>query len=137
MINGKLMSSNRRRFKRFAMHALVKWKPISANPGYTPSYPAIIKDISPQGVLIASFTKINTGDNIRLEVKLPTGAVVDFVGQAKWVLEAAAHGRLDRNRYDVGIQIVDISPLNLKHLNEFTFFHFFDLNTLLDASDSL
>ena len=118
------MRLERRKFRRVPTTAVTQWKKYTANPEYTPSFPAITKNISLGGVCISTYSKLNLGDTLRVEISLPSKKTIKFLGKVVW-LKDAEHNKSERVQYDVGLQIADMSAEDQEEISKFAFLNFF------------
>lgn len=123
----------RRKFKRVKVTALAQWKRFTANPEHTPSFPAIVKNVSPGGFCFSSYAQLKTGDKVRVEMTLPSKVILSFRAEIVWTSKPEPGNLPNRLRFDMGAKIVDISEKDQEELNRFTFLHFFSDGTPTDV----
>ncbi|MBU1122465.1 MAG: PilZ domain-containing protein [Candidatus Omnitrophota bacterium] len=115
----------RRKFIRLNANVVVQWKKVdkeNAAIGDT----AVSKNVSVGGIsLILYDEKLEIGDIINLEIQLPQEENVFAKGKVVWINEFEIMGQVNKKRYDVGVEFVDIKELDSNRIKKyvFTFFH--------------
>lgn len=116
----------RRKFKRIPANMMVRCKRFTANPEYTPGFPATTKNISGGGICFYTYNELKVFDKLRIEVTINAQKILKFIGQVVWVKKDSETAVNARQRFEVGIRIINIEPKDLEDLNKYTFFYFFN-----------
>ena len=65
--------------------------------------------------------EVNVGDVLRLNLELPTNRLISASGRVIWIGEVEIVGDSKKKRYDVGIELVDISEDDRNEIKKFIF----------------
>ena len=110
----------RRKFLRLNADVEVSWK--KANRPATGLSGTVnnTRNISAGGICLCVYEEIQESETLELQIKLPTGKIIETKGLAVWINEYEIIGE-DRSSYDVGIEFLDISDTDREEINKFVF----------------
>lgn len=97
----------KRKFFRLDVSTEVHWtkSPSLSEPPLSSTNSSL--NISPLGICLLLYDRLNEGDVLSLEIVLPTGTVVKCRGQVRWIKEFELAGHRRRLVYDVGLELLD------------------------------
>lgn len=114
------MYEERRRYPRLDINVDIEWKKISAAAANA-VIKGVSKNISEGGICLLVYEKLNTGDILSLDIKLPSGRMIHSRGKVAWIREFEIIGQETERSYDAGIELIDVNEEDKKVLREFVF----------------
>lgn len=114
------MYEEKRRYPRLDINVDIEWKKISA-AATDAVIKGVSKNISEGGICLLVYEKLNTGDILSLDIKLPSGKMIRSRGKVAWIKEFEIIGQKIEKGYDAGIELVDVNEEDKKVLKEFVF----------------
>jgi c-di-GMP-binding flagellar brake protein YcgR len=111
----------KRRFPRLDMAVDVLWKKVNlekASAGF--GDPNQTRNISEGGICLIVYDEVNVGDQLSLDIRLPTQQVIHAVGRVVWSSPFELITDQDtRKRCDIGIEFLQIAPQDKEEIKEF------------------
>ncbi len=112
----------KRKFVRITASILIKWKKTEGIPNKTLNSLNIAKNVSRGGICLPMDQKIRVGENLALELRLPTRQIIKIKGKVTYVNDFTEIVDLKRrNNYDVGIEFLEMSKEDRNEFNKFVF----------------
>lgn len=111
---------DKRKFARLNINVVVRWEKIGkVRESIVDS--SLSKNISAGGIcLILYGEKVEVGDLLKLELQLAKD-VISAKGKVVWVSEFEIVGDIDKKKYDVGVEFVEINDEYREKIKKFVF----------------
>ena len=110
----------RRQFVRLDINVVINWNKGDAIPDQTASVD-LTKNISVGGICLIAYEKVAVGDVLDLTIDLPTRNTVSAKGKVMWVNEFELVGSESTQRYDVGVQFIQVREQDMQEISKFIF----------------
>jgi c-di-GMP-binding flagellar brake protein YcgR len=107
----------KRGFLRLKRSVNIKWA--KAKEGVSQAED-ITMDVSKGGVCFIAYEKLPVGEELNLEIELPSAKTITSKAKVAWVREFEIIGGRIEKGYEVGVQFVDISPQDIEEIDRFT-----------------
>jgi c-di-GMP-binding flagellar brake protein YcgR len=112
---------DRRRFPRLDIAVDVAWEKVSGKKNMEVNDDSDkTRNISEGGICLIVYEDINIGDELSLDIQLPTQQVIHAVGRVVW-RSSFDLAKDSWYRYDVGIEFINISPQDREMIKKFVF----------------
>ena len=108
----------RRKFVRLNIDVEVKWEKISGAPLDNIN---VTKNISGGGICLIVYEELRVGEELSLEIKLPTKELIAAKGKVLWISEFQIISEECKKRYDTGIEFLDICNEDREKIEKFVF----------------
>jgi len=110
----------RRKFARLDIRALVKWEKITSEGNSTNDLDTI-RNVSRGGICITVSRKLQKGDTLSIQIKLPNQENLLTKGIVVWVKEADTSDIDKKPEFDIGVEFLDMNDKDREELNHFLF----------------
>jgi hypothetical protein len=118
------MQQERRKSKRVVLNTVVRWQKYLTAGERTPNYPALARNISAGGICFMTYCRIVVNDRLKIDVITPGGKIIKMVGQVVWVRDIPTNDKLPKERFEVGVKLLQIAPEDKAVIDKLTFFSF-------------
>jgi c-di-GMP-binding flagellar brake protein YcgR len=117
---------DRRKFVRLDIDVLVQWRKITGEEARELDKESRTKNISAGGICLTVDERnmVAIGDLLAIEMKLPTGRLINLAGRVAWVSEFEIIGAEAEKNYDAGIEFVEIKEADREAIQQFVFRRF-------------
>lgn len=111
----------KRKFVRLNLNVEVRWRKIIETLDRAVDNINLTKDISGGGIRLIVDETVKVADKLSLEIKLPTDKVIYCQGRVIWVEKFEIVGRRHEDRYEAGIEFMDISDDDREEISKLVF----------------
>jgi hypothetical protein len=118
------MQQERRKFKRVVLNTVVRWQKYLNASEHTPNYPALARNISSGGLCFMTYGRVNVDDRLKIDVITPGGKTIKMVGQVVWIRDVPTKDNPPKERFEVGVKLLQITPEDKAVIDKLTFFSF-------------
>jgi len=118
------MQQERRKSKRVVLNTVVRWQKYLTAGEHTSNYPALARNISAGGICFMTYCKVAANERLKIDVIAPGGKVIKMVGQVVWVRDIPTNDKPPKERFEVGVKLLQITPQDKAIIDKLTFFSF-------------
>ena len=116
-----LGASEKRRFARLDIKALVKWEKITPDGNSTLNDLDTMRNVSRGGIRLTVSRKLQKGDMLSVSIKLPAQKNISVKGRVVWIKEINPSTLAKNPEFDIGVEFIDIKEKDREVLNHFLF----------------
>ena len=116
-----LGASEKRRFARLDIKALVKWEKITPDGDSTLNDLDTMRNVSRGGIRLTVSRKLQKGDMLSVSIKLPAQKNISVKGRVVWIKEINLSTLAKNPEFDIGVEFIDIKEKDREVLNHFLF----------------
>ncbi len=110
----------KRRFPRLNVAVDVRWEKVLPKKRWGLRTDVhVAKNISAGGICLVVYEDVEVGEQLSLDIELPTQKVIHAVGRVVWASPFQVSGDEERKRRDVGIEFTQITKEDREEMQRF------------------
>jgi hypothetical protein len=98
----------KRRFVRLNVGVTVSWNKIGEGKEPVGEKDAMVKNISGAGICMIAYRDVKQGEQLNLEMTLPSGKKIAAKGRISWTKSFEIIGRESNRSYETGVEFIEI-----------------------------